>query len=90
MNGVKSMKPRELVGAPDAPKGACPVWGALDGNLLPKCSKALSFDSGCLSGAGRAWGKPHSASCVWRPHSTPLQATANSLRSCVAPAISGA
>ena len=23
---------------------ACPVRGALDGNLLPKCSKALSFD----------------------------------------------
>jgi hypothetical protein len=37
-----------LVGTPDARKRACPVWGALDGNLLPKRSKALSFDSGTL------------------------------------------
>jgi len=34
-----------LVGTPDALKGACPVWGALDGNLLPKDNKAPSFDS---------------------------------------------
>ena len=37
-----------LVGAPDARKRACPVWGALDGDLLPKCSKALSFDPGYM------------------------------------------
>ncbi len=24
------------------------MWGALDGNLLPKCSKALSFDPGAV------------------------------------------
>ena len=33
-----------MVGTPDARKRACPVWGALDGNLLPQDSKALSFD----------------------------------------------
>jgi hypothetical protein len=33
-----------LVGPPDALKGACPVRGALDGNLLLQSSKALSFD----------------------------------------------
>jgi len=38
-------KQTRLVGTPDALKGACPVWGALDGNLLPQDSKALSFDS---------------------------------------------
>jgi hypothetical protein len=32
------------IGTPDARKRACPVWGALDGNLLSKGSKALSFD----------------------------------------------
>src|SRR5467141_3637712 len=36
------------IGTPDARKRACPVRGALDGNLLPKCSKALSFDPGTL------------------------------------------
>ncbi len=34
------------IGTPDARKRACPVWGALDGNLLSKGSKALSFDPG--------------------------------------------
>ena len=34
------------IGPPDVVKATCPVRGALDGNLLPKCSKALSFDSG--------------------------------------------
>jgi len=33
-----------LVGPPDARKRACPVRGALDGNLLLQGSKALSFD----------------------------------------------
>jgi hypothetical protein len=33
-----------VVGTPDALKGACPVWGALGGNLLLKGNKALSFD----------------------------------------------
>ena len=36
------------IGTPDARKRAGPVWGALDGNLLPKRSKALSFDSGSV------------------------------------------
>jgi len=37
------------------------VWGALDGNLLPKCSKALSFDpsgttaSSALRNCWRCW-----------------------------------
>src|SRR5712671_115761 len=34
------------IGTPDARKRACPVRGALDGNLLSKGSKALSFDPG--------------------------------------------
>lgn len=38
-------KQTRLVGPPDARKRACPVRGALDGNLLLKGSKALSFDS---------------------------------------------
>ena len=33
------------VGTPDALKGACPVWGGLDGNLLLKGNKAPSFYS---------------------------------------------
>ena len=37
-----------LVGTPDARKRACPVWGALDGNLLSEGSKALSFDPGTV------------------------------------------
>src|SRR5712691_904197 len=36
------------IGPPDARKRACPVWGALDGNLLSKGSKALSFDPGAV------------------------------------------
>ena len=36
-----------LVGTPEARKRACPVWGALDGNLLSECSKAPPFDSMC-------------------------------------------
>src|SRR5713101_4081989 len=36
------------IGTPDARKRACPVWGALDGNLLSKGSKALSFDPGTI------------------------------------------
>src|SRR5437867_455556 len=35
----------DMVGAPDVLKGTCPVRGALDGNLLLKNGKALSFDS---------------------------------------------
>src|SRR2546430_7772804 len=34
------------IGTPDARKRACPVRGALDGILLSKGSKALSFDPG--------------------------------------------
>ena len=38
------------IGTPDARKRACPVRGALDGNLLSKGSKALSFDPGeCIT-----------------------------------------
>ncbi len=36
------------IGTPDARKRACPVRGALDGNLLSKGSKALSFDPGAV------------------------------------------
>jgi len=43
----------DMVGPPDARKRACPVRGALDGNLLLRSSKALSFDS-----IARAKGSP--------------------------------
>jgi hypothetical protein len=35
----------DMVGAPDARKRACPVRGALDGNLLRERNKAPPFDS---------------------------------------------
>ncbi len=44
-------KQTRLVGPPDARKRACPVRGALDGNLMPQGSKALSFDSMTLQEA---------------------------------------
>src|SRR5439155_25096746 len=67
-----------LVGPPDVLKGTCPVRGALDGNLLPKCSKALSFDSirrfmhvhrlsAPLSGAGAGPPPHHAGPHGWHP-----------------------
>ena len=41
-----------MVGTPDARKRACPVWGALGGNLRLKGCKAPSFDSMSSGGLG--------------------------------------
>ena len=45
MEGSKRATQTWLVGPPDARKRACPVRGALGGNLLLQGSKAPSFDS---------------------------------------------
>ena len=45
MEGSKRATQTWLVGPPDARKRACPVRGALGGNLLLQGSKAPSFGS---------------------------------------------
>src|ERR1700730_13892319 len=49
--------PLEHLRTPDVRKRACPVWGALDGNLLSECSKAPPFDSMRQSPRAGVWGR---------------------------------